>query len=154
VVIGVKLETVTVTPDVLAPDNMTPVVGVIDHVRAPVPVAVWVTENVPPFVNVFVPGFAKAGVFKLLVRLNDWTHEDGVGFVAVSVYVEVAIGVVPETFTVTPDVLAPERVTAVVGLIVHVSGPVFVAVCVTENEPPAVKVCVPGFANAGETKVF
>jgi len=151
---GVKVETVTVTPDVLAPDNMTPVVGLIDQLSGPVPVAVWVTENVPPLVNVFVPGFAKAGVFKLLVRLNDWTHDDGVGLVAVNVYVEVDMGVVPETMTVTPDVLAPERVTPVTGLIVHVSGPVFTAVCVTENEPPAVKVCVPGFAKAGVMKVF
>jgi hypothetical protein len=59
-----------------------------------------------------------------------------------------------ETVTVTPAVLAPESVTPVVGLIDHESGPVLVAVWVTENEPPAVKDCVPGFAKTGATKVF
>jgi hypothetical protein len=85
VVIGVRLETVTVTPDVLAPDNITPVVGLIDQLSVPVPVAVCVTENVPPLVYDFVPGFANAGALNELVRLNDWTHDVGVGFAAVSV---------------------------------------------------------------------
>lgn len=54
-------ETVIVTPLDDGLVNVTPVIGLIDHVRAPVPEAVCDTENDPPDVNDFAPGFVNTG---------------------------------------------------------------------------------------------
>jgi hypothetical protein len=54
-------ETVTVTPLVDGLVNVTPVTGLIDHVRGPVPEVVCDTENEPPDVKDFGPGFTNAG---------------------------------------------------------------------------------------------
>jgi hypothetical protein len=56
-------ETVTVTPLVDGLVNVTPVIGLIDHVRAPVPEAVCETEKEPPPVKNFAPGFVNTGEF-------------------------------------------------------------------------------------------
>lgn len=63
------------------------------------------------------------------------------------------IGIPVETFTVSPASDTPDRVTAVVGEMVHVI-PEDDAVCIIEKEPPATNVCGPGFKNAGCCKVF
>jgi hypothetical protein len=54
-------KTVTVTPLVDGLVNVTPVTGLIDHVRGPVPEAVCDTEKEPPDVNDFAPGFTNKG---------------------------------------------------------------------------------------------
>jgi hypothetical protein len=58
-----------------------------------------------------------------------------------------------DTFTVTPVSDAPDKLTAVVGAMVHVS-PVDDAVCIIEKEPPPTNVFGPGFKNCAFARVF
>ena len=63
------------------------------------------------------------------------------------------MGIPSETVTVTPVSEPLVKVTAVVGKMDQTI-PEDCAVCITENEPPATNVFVPGFKNAGTCKVF
>jgi hypothetical protein len=62
-------ETTTVTPLVEGFVSVTPVEGLIDQVRVPVPIAVCETEIDPPPLNDCVPGFANVGILKTLPEL-------------------------------------------------------------------------------------